>query len=215
MAPITHLKPSGFDFEQRLTDFGLLDPTHTEPETAELTGDIARVMRISPMTRIAAAAWRVGTRVVLAAALIGAIAALTGCGGGGADDDVEAPRQPAAPAAAPRSALVGQPIAGLVEMSPVSMTEAVTADAVVSHRPGPQGTSNASGAAWDDCHQAAQARRACVIVTTAIDSDGTRIGKMLAADSLRIPLCDLTRSTTPQADLAACVATAIAARRIL
>ena len=89
MAPITHLKPHRFDFEQRLTDFGVLDPHHTEPETAELAGDIARVMQISPMTRVAAAAWRVGTRVVLAAVLIGAVAALTGCGGGGADDDEE------------------------------------------------------------------------------------------------------------------------------
>ncbi|MFM2345374.1 MAG: hypothetical protein RL654_127 [Pseudomonadota bacterium] len=202
--------------EQRLSDFGVLGLDHTEPETAELAGDIARVMQISPMTRLAAAAWRVGTRVALAAALIGAIAALTGCGGGSADDDVEAPRQPAAPAAAPRSALVGQPIAGLVEMSPVSMAEALNADVVISHRPGPPGTrAVAADQARADCTDAKTHRRPCVIVTTAADGDGAQIGKMLAADSLRIPLCDLTRSTTPQADIARCAAVAIASRRTL
>ena len=80
--------------EQRLSDFGVLGLDHTEPETAELAGDIARVMQISPMTRLAAAAWRVGTRVALAAALIGAIAALTGCGGG--DDEDPDPQPPSA-----------------------------------------------------------------------------------------------------------------------
>ena len=71
--------------EQRLSDFGVLGLNHDEPETAAMAGDIDQVMRMSPATRIATKVWRVGLRVLLAAALIGAIVALTGCGGG--DDD--------------------------------------------------------------------------------------------------------------------------------
>lgn len=72
--------------EQLLSDFGVLGLDHHEPETAAVAGDIARVMRMSPATRIATRAWRIGMRVLPAIAAISLVAALTGCGGGYDDE---------------------------------------------------------------------------------------------------------------------------------
>lgn len=63
-------------FEQRLTDFGVLDPQHDEPDTETLSDDIERVMRLSPATRMSTRLWRTGLRIGIAALLVAGAAAL-------------------------------------------------------------------------------------------------------------------------------------------
>lgn len=63
-------------FEQRLSDFGMLDLQHDEPDTESLSDDISRVMRLSPAARIATRIWRTVLRMGVAALAVGVMAAL-------------------------------------------------------------------------------------------------------------------------------------------
>ncbi|SIR68406.1 hypothetical protein SAMN05421778_11486 [Sphaerotilus natans] len=197
--------------EQRLTDWGVLaEAGYTEPDTSEIRADLAAAMQ-SPGAQLAVSCWRGFWRVAAVAALSACVLTLAGCGGGGGDDAEPAPMAPAR-ANQIRAGLVGQPVGTL---SPVSLAEAITQDVVISHRPGPPGTlAAAADAARADCEGAQKAARPCVIVSTAIDGQGAQVGKWLAADSMRVTFCDLTRSTALELDTERCAAIALASWRI-
>ncbi len=197
--------------EQRLTDWGVLaEPDYTEPDTSEIPNAMAIAMQ-RPGAELAVSCWRGFWRVAAVAALSACVLTLAGCGGGGGDEAEPAPMTPARSNQI-RAGLVGQPVGTL---SPVSMSEAITQDVVISHRPGPPGTlAAAADAARMDCEGARKAGRPCVIVSTAIDGQGAQVGKWLAADSMRVIFCDLTRSTALELDTERCAAVALAAWRI-
>lgn len=197
--------------ERCLTDWGVLaDSGYTEPDTCEIPMAMAQAMQ-RPGAQLAVSCWRGFWRLAGVSLLAAGILTLAGCGGGGADDDEVAP--PRAPVQrASSAALVGQPVGS---MSPVSLAEAITADVVVSYRPGPTGTyAVAADQSRTDCEGANDAHRPCVVVATAADGYGAQMGKWLLADSMRVTYCDLIRSTTPQQDIERCAAVALAAWRI-